>query len=247
MPDTEPDTELGDAVGIRPATTPAGPADVDQYSVARAARKAQTRSEISRVAHQLFTEHGFDAVTVADVAAAASVSAQTVYNHFATKEDLFFEGRTRWVEGPADAVRSRTPGTPPLTALRDYLIESVWDSVYLDAGPDGHLYTAAVESSPTLRVHERTLFDRAERQLTQALADAGASDHKHDTAACSQPPGQVPKAALISATWLAAARVVVASHRSPGEDPARMASEAASLLDQILCRLGDRLTIFGRS
>ncbi|MFF1298566.1 MULTISPECIES: TetR/AcrR family transcriptional regulator [unclassified Streptomyces] len=40
---------------------------------------------------RLFTDHGYDAVTVADVADvadAAGVSAMTVYRHFPTKEDL---------------------------------------------------------------------------------------------------------------------------------------------------------------
>lgn len=37
---------------------------------------------------RLFTGRGYDAVTVADVAEAAGVSAMTVYRHFPTKEDL---------------------------------------------------------------------------------------------------------------------------------------------------------------
>lgn len=37
---------------------------------------------------RMFTERGYDAVTVADVAEAAGVSAMTVYRHFPTKEDL---------------------------------------------------------------------------------------------------------------------------------------------------------------
>lgn len=237
MPDTKPGTERREAVDTQPGTTPARTPDVGPDAITRKARKARTRSEISRVARQLFTEHGFDAVTVADIAAAASVSTQTVYNHFAIKEDLFFEGRTGWVEGPADAVRSRASGTPPLTALRDHLIEAVWDLVYLNTAPEGHHHNAVVEASPALRAHERTLFDQAERQLTQALAAAWVSDHERAPAHCSRSPRQVPKAAVISATWLAAARVVVASYRSPGEDAARGATEAATMIEQILCRL----------
>ncbi|GAA3422298.1 TetR/AcrR family transcriptional regulator [Streptosporangium vulgare] len=37
---------------------------------------------------RLFTEHGYDATTVTDVAEAAGVSPMTVYRHFPTKEDL---------------------------------------------------------------------------------------------------------------------------------------------------------------
>ncbi|MDI3102143.1 MULTISPECIES: TetR/AcrR family transcriptional regulator [Streptomyces] len=39
-------------------------------------------------AGRLFTDHGYDAVTVADVAKAAGVSSMTVYRNFPTKGDL---------------------------------------------------------------------------------------------------------------------------------------------------------------
>src|SRR6201747_922063 len=91
----------------------------------RAQKKAQTRDAIRTAAQSLFAEQGFDVVTIADVARAADVAVQTVFNHFATKEELFFDGRTPWVEGPAMAVRSRAAHVAPLTALRTYLVDLV--------------------------------------------------------------------------------------------------------------------------
>jgi AcrR family transcriptional regulator len=214
---------------------PSGPGDVDNPD-SRTARKAQTRAGIARTARQLFAERGFDAVTVAEVATAACVSAQTVYNHFATKEDLFFEGRSGWVENPAEAVRSRDPGTAPLSALRDHLIETVWDTVYLDSGPDGQAHTAALDASPALRLHELALLHEAERQLAQELEHAWASESDDELTAAGL-PGRTTSAPLVAATWLAAARVVVAEHRSVGPDPSETASQAAALIDHILCRL----------
>src|SRR4051812_6344987 len=73
----------------------------------RAAQKARTRSRIRTAAHELFAAAGFDATTVIDIAAAAGVSVQTVFNHFASKEELFFADRAAWVDGPAAAVRDR--------------------------------------------------------------------------------------------------------------------------------------------
>ena len=52
----------------------------------RERKKRQTRQYISDVATGLFMERGFDAVTVAEVADAADVSVNTVYNYFSTKE-----------------------------------------------------------------------------------------------------------------------------------------------------------------
>ncbi|MFD6065778.1 TetR/AcrR family transcriptional regulator [Amycolatopsis lurida] len=51
-------------------------------------QRAETRLLLQEHAIRLFTEAGYDATTVADVAAAAGVSAMTVYRHFPTKEDL---------------------------------------------------------------------------------------------------------------------------------------------------------------
>ncbi|TDC79204.1 TetR family transcriptional regulator [Streptomyces hainanensis] len=54
----------------------------------RERQRSETRRAIQAHAVRLFTDRGYDVVTVADVAAAAGVSAMTVYRHFPTKEDL---------------------------------------------------------------------------------------------------------------------------------------------------------------
>lgn len=58
----------------------------------RAARARRTRAAIQTAALRLATEHGFDATTVEDVAAAAGVSRRTVFNYFPTKADMFVVG-----------------------------------------------------------------------------------------------------------------------------------------------------------
>ena len=56
----------------------------------RERKKQQTRELIAQTARDLFVAHGFDAVRVAEIAAAADVSEKTVFNYFPTKEDLVF-------------------------------------------------------------------------------------------------------------------------------------------------------------
>ncbi|MDN3356257.1 helix-turn-helix domain-containing protein [Actinomadura sp. DC4] len=60
----------------------------DQHPTLRAQRRAETQRVIQGHAVRLFTERGYGATTVTDVAEAAGVSPMTVYRHFPTKEDL---------------------------------------------------------------------------------------------------------------------------------------------------------------
>lgn len=54
----------------------------------RERKKAATMHHVQSVALDLFDEHGFDSVTVEQVAAVAEVSPRTVYRYFGTKEGL---------------------------------------------------------------------------------------------------------------------------------------------------------------
>ena len=54
----------------------------------RARQREHVRRAIDIAALSLFTEHGYDAVTTDQIAAAAGVSASTYYRHVPTKEDL---------------------------------------------------------------------------------------------------------------------------------------------------------------
>src|SRR4051812_50112750 len=77
----------------------------------RERKKRQTRETIAHAAMALFAAHGFDAVTVADVARAADVSEKTVFNYFPAKEDLVLHGGEERRAALIEAVPSRPAGT----------------------------------------------------------------------------------------------------------------------------------------
>ncbi|MFD7156201.1 TetR/AcrR family transcriptional regulator [Kribbella sp. NPDC059898] len=86
-------------------------------------QRADTRQRIQRQALRLFTDRGYDATTVNDVADAAGVSAMTVYRNFPTKEDLVlyddFDQQTAAtiVELPADGSLTDRIGRTVLAIL----------------------------------------------------------------------------------------------------------------------------------
>jgi AcrR family transcriptional regulator len=73
----------------------------------RERKKRAAREAIATTARRLFAERGFDAVTVAEVAAAADVSQKTVFNYFPTKEDLAFAGREEGIAQLVANLRER--------------------------------------------------------------------------------------------------------------------------------------------
>lgn len=85
----------------------------------REAKKARTRQAISDVATALFVERGFEAVTVAEIAAAADVSVKTVFNYFPAKEDLFFDRAAELERALAAAITERAPGVTVSASLRE--------------------------------------------------------------------------------------------------------------------------------
>jgi AcrR family transcriptional regulator len=130
----------------------------------REEKKAATRLAISDIATGLFTERGFDAVTVAEVAAAARVSVNTVFNYFPTKEDLFFDRQDAVVDRLAAAVR-----TGGITNVRNtFLAELHTNAPTLALSGTG--FWTVVDASPALRARLRHIGELAEQALAEALA-----------------------------------------------------------------------------
>ena len=186
----------------------------------RARKKAATRALVLETAQQLFDERGFDAVTVADIASTADVAVQTVFNHFATKEDLFFAGRTPWVEAPAEAVRGRGPGEVPIAALQNALLHVLGEHIAGLAEPPQRRIVTTMAASPALQTRERELNDAARARLQAALSEAWSDG--------SGPPYDDVHltAALVAATWMATVRTIAAEAREPLPEPEEAADRA---------------------
>jgi len=72
--------------------------------------KARRRQAIIRAAYELFAERGYDATTVADIAAAAEVAPRTVAMYFPSKRDIALSRLDEAMAGLTEAMRRRAPG-----------------------------------------------------------------------------------------------------------------------------------------
>jgi len=137
----------------------------------RERKKAKTRLAISQIATQLFNERGFDAVTVAEVAAAAEVSVATIFNYFETKEDLFFDREGEVIAAHCRFVRERQAGESITEALRRAFHAAIdADALPRIVAGDGR-FVRTIEASPALRARARFALDKTEAALAETIAD----------------------------------------------------------------------------
>ena len=141
----------------------------------RARKKRAARESIAAAARRLFAERGFDAVTVAEVAAAADVSEKTVFNHFPTKEDLAFAGREEGIAMFVAAIAQRAPDASVLDVFRS-MTRTVLDVVV--AGGDEDLLTVAkiIRDSPALQERLTVGWESGAAAITAAVAETTRAD-----------------------------------------------------------------------
>ncbi|WP_219462646.1 TetR/AcrR family transcriptional regulator [Nonomuraea rhizosphaerae] len=137
----------------------------------RERKKRQTRRHIRQTALGLFVGRGFDHVTVAEVAAAAQVSVNTVYNYFPAKEDLVLPPEEASPQRLADMVRRRAPGQSAVPAVLGELrreVERRDPALGLSEGFGRVL--EMMRAAPTLTARLGDLGARMTGELAEVLA-----------------------------------------------------------------------------
>lgn len=191
----------------------------------RERKKRQTRQYISDVATGLFVERGFDAVTVAEIAAAADVSVNTVYNYFPAKEDLFFDRSEGVVDRMSRWVRGRAPGESAAVAVLRELREEI-ETVSPRVGlMDGYsAFMRVVHAAPALRSRLWAIQQDVHDNLTATLREvtgAGDDDPLPDLIA-----GQI---GWVHSTVMAA----IGRRMLDGGTPAAVSREMLEVMDDI--------------
>ncbi|MEV5824370.1 helix-turn-helix domain-containing protein [Spirillospora sp. NPDC052242] len=202
----------------------------------RERKKRETRRRIADAAVGLFTARGFDAVTIAEVAEAADVSVNTVYNYFEAKEDLVLPPH----QGSrlAEIVAARGPGESAAEAVLRRLREEVRRrDPALGLTPGFAAFHAMMRAAPTLLARLDDIAVRMEADLAALLArETGAG-----------PDDPVPGLVAGQIGWLHARVLMEAGRRTEaGHDVDAMAGAMLELLDAVEDLLGPRVLDYAR-
>jgi AcrR family transcriptional regulator len=139
----------------------------------RERKKQRTRQLLSETARRLFSERGFEQVSVAQIAREADVSEQTVFNYFPSKEDLVYSGLETFEDQLLSAILERPRGQTVIAAFGEFILEPRGLLAANDDTAARQLIavTRMIAASPALRVREQQILGRYTDTLAQLIAD----------------------------------------------------------------------------
>ncbi|HEV7580201.1 MAG TPA: TetR/AcrR family transcriptional regulator [Mycobacterium sp.] len=150
---------------------------VNQPTGTRKDKTRRTRQLIEECAVALFAEGAYDDVTMVEIARRANVSPATVFNHFATKDALIFNGLERFERGLLDALCHRALQESIPQAFRTLVL--TMSGSLTSAAPEQmrRLRTVAeiIESSPALLSREQQIYGRYTDLLATLIVEQAAA------------------------------------------------------------------------
>ncbi|MFK4148392.1 TetR/AcrR family transcriptional regulator [Streptomyces sp. NPDC004065] len=125
------------------------------------------RERLVSAALDLFTEQGYDATTVHEIADRAGLTKTTYFRHFPDKREVLFAGQETHTRLLAEAVAAASPTATPLEAVRAAL-DAVTDTFTDDRRAFAARLLPVIAGNSELR--ERSALKRL--KLAEALTDA---------------------------------------------------------------------------
>lgn len=145
--------------------------------------REQTRNKLFAALTTLMADRGFDAISLADIAAAAGIGRTAVYNHVADKESLLLAFITheteQWVASLERALRGIDD---PVEQLRTYVRQQVQLKrvFHLAPGPDLRSVISP-ETGRRLREHAEPVEEILRRILSAGIASGAFAPQPVDT------------------------------------------------------------------
>ncbi|MBN1856901.1 MAG: TetR/AcrR family transcriptional regulator [Dehalococcoidia bacterium] len=132
--------------------------------------KEQKREAILRQAQEQFATHGFEKVSVSEIAAGAHVSPATIYNHFGTKDNLAREVIRQLLLSLLQRYRGIVESELPFP---EKLVAIVFDKAEIAGQYRGELLRTAYEGNQEMRELVDNLWRTEFNRLTEDLFEQG--------------------------------------------------------------------------
>ncbi|WP_194923424.1 TetR/AcrR family transcriptional regulator [Catenulispora pinisilvae] len=149
---------------------PAAPQSDPPQPGLRERKKQRTRMAIYEAAMALFAERGYDHVTMAEIARAADVAPATVFTHYASKEDLFYELRHVANDRLRLALGSRAAEVGVLAAVKEWQLEMY--EYYVDSPEKvkrSQTFSLLLRENPTLWTRSVGFMYERQKLMTELM------------------------------------------------------------------------------
>lgn len=128
---------------------------------------------LREAALELFLEHGYENVTVAEITERAGLTRRSFSRYFADKRDVLFAKSEQMPVVVARSVRHADESLSPFEALLAALVDVA--GTLADQAPLAAQRRAVVRASPELQERGRTKFAAVIDAVAEALRDRGAA------------------------------------------------------------------------
>ena len=182
----------------------------------RERKKRRTHDAIVRKALALFRKRGYDATTIADIAAAADIAPRTFFAYFETKEAVVFHDFDAIREKFAARLATRGPDETTFDALRAWVVEWLEEGDVLC--PQHEARRELIRTTPALEARER----ENQAAFAAVLAESVAAELG------VAPDSLRPR--MVSAAAVAALAAIDHADTPEPEDPIAVVDEALAFL-----------------
>ncbi|MFC0634845.1 TetR/AcrR family transcriptional regulator [Brevundimonas balnearis] len=130
-------------------------------------KRRDTHARIQGEALRLFMTHGFEAVTLDQIAEAAGVSRRSLFHYFASKEEMALSAKVEIGPRLAQAVARRPADESLLDMAEAALTEMAQDF----QGPEARALARLISTTPALEAGDHAKYAALETTLAAAMAE----------------------------------------------------------------------------
>lgn len=138
----------------------------------RERKRRETYERIAQVAIKLFLKLGYDATTMDAIAEAADVSRRSLFDYFASKEDVLFAYQERFRSAVMDEIRAQPQGLSWPVLIESALARAIAEA----ATPENIALDELVRNTPALQSRYQLKYVYLEQAIASALGERSGGD-----------------------------------------------------------------------